>query len=156
MNQLAKQNEELKRKILHRKKIERESMDNSLKLYKLKQSIYNQLQDEALKGAARESKRDIDDDAQDRKMNDILVQHQDNLKGLWNSIYVAKEQQFKQATESLHAKISEIEARRVLNKKMSHDYLKAVKKYKHNEEDRTYQFMEDYQKIGTLTSQQLS
>lgn len=59
------------------------------------------------------------DDRQDRAIHDILEAHQNNLRELAGSIFVEKELQFKQASDSLYAKIAEVEARRKLDKKMS-------------------------------------
>lgn len=142
----------LNRKIKLKKRIEREKLDASLKQYKLKQDIYGQLQEEGLRKLAKDKQKAVVEDTQDRAINDILISHQQNLKELANSIYVAKETNFKAAADSLHAKISEIEARRALNKIMAKKYKKHVKKFLNREEERTHNFMGEYQKIDFLNN----
>ncbi|CAI2377556.1 unnamed protein product [Moneuplotes crassus] len=152
MIDLAKQNQELKHKIKEKHRKDKIALDASLKLYKLKQDIYGQLQEDSLKQLVKQKQRAIDDDVEDRAIHDILATHQDNLKGLTNSIFVAKEEKFKQAADDLHAKLSEIEARRLLDKKMSKNYKKQVKRLKNDEEYMTNKFMNEYQRIDYLNN----
>ena len=62
--------------------------------------------------------KSVDDDRQQRLINDILDNHQNNLKELAGGIFVEKELQFKQNADSLYAKIAEVEARRKLDRKL--------------------------------------
>ena len=152
INELARRNRDLKHKLMHKKKLQKQKEDNCLRFYKLRQSILNELQEEAYRDAAYHKTKNEEDDPQDRKINEILIQHQNNLKGLYDSIFVGKEVKFKEATDSLHSRLSELESRRSLDKIMKEKFKKTVKKYKSDEEGRTKQFYEDYQRVDYLNN----
>lgn len=149
---MAKQNEDLKRKLKHKKEEERRRLDASLKQYKLKQELYGQLQEEGLKQIARDKQKAIVDDTQDRAIHEILASHQNNLKQLADSIFVAKEQNFKQEADALNAKLTEIETRRELDKLMNKKFQKRVKRFKEDEEILTSHFLTEYQKIDYMNN----
>lgn len=92
------------------------------------------------------------EDTEDRAIHDILSTHQNNLKELTDTIFVAKEEHFKQAADSLHAKIVEMETRRELDKKFDRKYKKTIRHIKDKEESRTSKFMGEYQKIDYLNN----
>ena len=152
IDSLTKQNDELRFRIKEKKRKDKMMLDANLRKYKLKQDIYGQLQEESLRKLARDKRRAVKEDVEDRAIHDVLSSHQNNLKDLTDSIFVQKEENFKQAADNLHSKLSEIEARRFLDRKMDKKYKKIVKKMQDEEEHRTNHFMTEYQKIDFLNN----
>mmetsp|Transcript_32027 Transcript_32027/g.28392 ORF Transcript_32027/g.28392 Transcript_32027/m.28392 type:complete len:219 (+) Transcript_32027:126-782(+) len=147
IDNLSKKNEDLRHRIKKKKQRDKVMLDANLKQYKLKQDIFGQLQEESLRKLARVKQRAVKEDVDDRAIHNILSTHQNNLKDLTDSIFVAKEENFKAAADTLHSKLSEIEARRYLDKKMVKKYQKQVRKIQEKEETRTGHFINEYQKI---------